>query len=84
MKKDRKKIKSALLEILAETILTVICFGIGVLILRLFGVNLDFSDTDPDLIVLLGIVVAAVTFGIAYGLTQWFKKIIRKKGKTGK
>ena len=79
MKKDKKKLKEAFFEGLLELVLTVIFFGIGALIFSAFGVELDLPNIDFDLIVLLGIVVLLVSFGIVYSLVQWMKKIIKGK-----
>lgn len=81
MKKDKKRIRGALVEGLIEVVLTLLCFGIGVFIISLFGVNLDSPNIDGDLIVLLGIVVPVVIFGTVSALVQWFKKIIGGKRK---
>ena len=79
MKKDKKKLKEALLEGLLEIVLTLIFFGIGALIFSAFGVKLDSPSVDFDLIVLLGIVVPVVVFGLIFALVQWLKKIIEGK-----
>ena len=81
MKKDKKRIAEGLLEGLAELVLTLIFFGIGVCIVSLFGVDFNSPDVDHDLIVLLGIVAFFVIFVIAYALIRWGKKIIRGKFK---
>ena len=79
MKKDKKELKEALLEGLLEIVLTLIFFGIGALIFSAFGVKLDSPSIDFDLIVLLGIVVPVVVFGLIFVLVQWLKKIIKGK-----
>ena len=79
MKKDKKKLKEVLLEGLLEIVLTLIFFGIGALIFSAFGVKLDSPSIDFDLIVLLGIVVPVVVFGLIFVLVQWLKKIIKGK-----
>ncbi len=81
MKKDKKKIREVLLEGLAEIVMTLICFGIGALILSLFGVSLELAIIDYELIVLIGIVVPVVIFGTVHALVQWFKKVIDSKCK---
>ena len=78
MKKDKKRIAEGLLEGLAELVLTLIFFGIGVLTVSLFGVDFDSSNMDSDLIILLGIVAVAVTVGVSVVLARWIKKMIRK------
>ena len=79
--KKTKRILGAVLEGLAEIVFTLICFGIGAFIISLFGVNLDSPNVDGDLIVLLGIAVFVVIFGVVCVLVQWFKKIIDGKRK---
>ncbi len=81
MKKDKKKLKEAFFEGLLEILLTLIFFGIGALIFSAFGVELDSPNIDFDLIVLLGIVVPVVAFGIVCSLVHWLKKIIKGKQK---
>lgn len=79
MKKRKVRIGEALLEILVELLMTLIFFGIGALILYLFGVNLDAPNLDGDLIVLLGIVAFAAVFGAIFALVAYIKKIFTKK-----
>ena len=81
MKKDKKKLKEAFFEGLLEIVLTLIFFGIGALIVSTFGVELDSPNIDFDLIVLLGIIVPIVVFGLICKLVQWLKKIIKAKQK---
>ena len=77
LKKDKKKIGEALLEALGELVLMLIFFGIGILIIRLFGIEFDSSVLDDDLIILIGIIACAVVFAIVWILVQWLKKIIK-------
>lgn len=81
MKKDKKRPKEAFFEGLLEIVLTLIFFGIGALIVSAFGVELDSPNIDFDLIVLLGIIVPIVAFGLICKLVQWLKKIIKGKQK---
>ena len=81
MKKDKKKLKEAFFEGLLEIILTLIFFGIGALVVSAFGVESDSPNIDFDLIVLLGIIVPVVVFGLVYALVQWLKKTIKSKQK---
>ena len=81
MNKDKKKIKSALLEGLVEIVLTLVSFGIGALIVSLFGVKPDSPNVNGDSIILLGIVAICVTFAVVYAIVQWFKKTIGNKNK---
>ena len=77
MKKDKKKLKEAFFEGLLE----IIFFGIGALVVSAFGVELNSQNIDFDLIVLLGIIVPVVVFGLVYALVQWLKKTIKGKQK---
>ena len=88
--RDKKKIGEALLEGLAEIVLMLIFFGIGALIFRLFGVNLDSSNLDFELVILFGmlaIVVVTVVIFVAFILIRpavsaflkWIKKTIFHK-----
>lgn len=79
MKKQKTRIGEALLEILLELLMTLIFFGIGALILYLFGVNLDALNLDGDLVILLGIVAFAAIFGAMFALVAYIKKIFTKK-----
>ena len=85
MKKDKNKNKhkfrEALSEGLAEIVLTLIFFGIGALILALFGVNWDSPSIDGDSIILLGIVAISVISAAVCALVQWFKKKTNNKSK---
>ena len=76
MKQNKKNVPGALLEGLAEIVVTLIFFGIGALIISLFGVSIDSLDIDGDVIVLIGIVVPIVIFAIISALVQWLKKTL--------
>ena len=81
MKKDKKPIVVGLLDALGEIILTLLFFGIGVFIVSLFGVDFDSPNIDPEVLILLGIVVFFVLLGLVVALVQWFEKRIRRKRK---
>ena len=81
MKKDKKKLKEAFFEGLLEIVLTLVFFGIGALIVSAFGVDLNSPNIDSDLIVLLGIIVPIVVFGLICTLVQWLKRITKGKQK---
>ena len=81
MKKDKKKLKEVFFEGLLEIVLTLIFFGIGALIVSALGVKLDSPNIDFDLIILLGILVPVVVFGLVCTFVQWLKKIIKGKQK---
>ena len=77
MKKDKKKLKEELFEGLLEIVLALIFFFVGALILIAFGVELDSPHIDFDLIVLIGIIIFVVVFGLVCTLVIWLKKIIK-------
>ena len=79
--KDKKKLKKAFFEGLLEIVLTLIFFGIGALIVSALGIKLDSPNIDFDLIILLGILVPVVVFGLVCTFVQWLKKIIKGKQK---
>ena len=81
MKRDKKKLRLALLDALAELVLSLIFFGFGLLILRVFGVKFDALNMDGDLIMLLGIVVFVVIVAVVYALVRWGKKRRKEKRK---
>ena len=81
MKKDKKKLKEELFEGLLEIVLALIFFFVGALILIAFGVELDSPHIDFDLIVLIGIIIFVVVFGLVCTLVIWLKKIIKGKQK---
>lgn len=76
--KNKSKFREIVLEIVCELVLTLICFGLGALILRLFGVDgKALTEFDSDLVILIGIAVPVVIFIAVYYLVQFLKK--RKK-----
>ncbi len=81
MKREKRKFKEAFFEGLLEIVLTLIFFGIGALVVSAFGDELDSPNIDFDLIVLLGIIVPVVVFGLVHALVQWLKKTIKSKQK---
>ena len=78
MKRSKKEILRALLEGLCEVVLSLVCFGIGVFIISLFGVDFKSLGLDADLVLLIGIVVFLIIFLITYFLVQYIKKRINK------
>ena len=81
MKKDKKRFKEVFSEAFGEIVLFLILFGIGALILWLFGLDWNAPNIDGDLIVLIGIIVPLVVFGIVSALVDWIKKKIKGKRK---
>ena len=78
MKKDKNNFKENLLEGLLELIFSLIFFGIGALLLRLFGVEIDSPKLDFELITLIGI-LALVFLAIIFSLVKWIKDKRKKK-----
>ena len=77
-------IGKAILEVLAELVLTFVCAGIGLLVVRLLGVKADLLYMDSDLLILIGVAALALCFGVAWALIHWIKKIWRKRCGDGK
>ena len=65
-------------EVIAELVLTAVLFLIGWGVLSLFDVGLDSDWLDGDLILLIGIGVLVIAFGILATVIKVFK---RKKKK---
>ena len=83
MRKDKKGIgKRILLEGLGEIALTLGCLVLGAVIVSLFGGDVNFSETDPDLLILLGVVVSFPIFIVIYYVVQWIKKKVRSNKTT--
>ena len=78
MKRTDKHTWMDLLEGLGEILLTVLCLGIGIFIIDLFGVDFESLDMDYDVIILIGLVVFFPVFGCASAFVEWIKKIIRR------
>ncbi len=81
VKKSKRKIGYALLEGLGELLLTLLCFGIGALIVSLFGVDFEMININSDLIILLGVVIFLAVFLGMYALVGWIKRLGRGKDK---
>ena len=65
MNSDRKKkIKSILLEIGSELLFGMTALGVGAGVLSLFGKGDNLWQMDPDLVMLLGFLVAAVSVAL--------------------
>ncbi len=81
MKKGKKNIKGLLLEGLAELAIFLFSFAIGVGIITLFGVELDYANIDFDLLCLIGIVSFFGIFAIVNALVLWLRKTFKRKDK---
>ena len=80
-KKRKRKLLGALLEALGEIFGTFLFFGVGAVILALFGVNIDADALDFDLIVLIGIVAPIGILLVICAFVQYVKKAFRGKPK---
>lgn len=69
----------SVLELIAEFLFFSICFGLGLFILKLFGIDLTASDMNPRLATILGVVLLIVALGITIPLAQWIKDKYREK-----
>lgn len=78
MAKKHLRFREAMLEIILELSLTLICFALGAFILHLFGINgKELLETDFELVALVGVGMILVIFIASYFLVQFIKK--RKK-----
>ena len=80
MKKDKNKIKENFFEGLTELVFALVFFGIGALILHIFGIDLDAPNIDFDSIVLIGIVAVVALVGIVCAVLGAIK-LSRKRSK---
>lgn len=74
MKKSKNRIGETLSEAMCELLLTLLFFGIGALVVCLFGVNGDLLAMDFEWIVLIGLAVTALIFGVICLLVRRIKK----------
>ena len=78
--KRKSRFREIMLEIICELALTLVCFRLGALILRLFGVNgKSLLNMDSDLVVLVGVGIILAIFVAVYFLVQFIKKRKNKK-----
>jgi len=73
-----KKLREALLEILAELVTLVLFIAIGSGILVLLGNQNVLETVDPDVLVLLGALVVLAAFGIMFAVIAAVRKKTRK------
>lgn len=74
--KQEKTFKERFLEALGESVLYLVLFGIGALVVWLLG--FDVFSLDGDSIALIGIGVIVVP-GLLMSLVEWLKKRIKRK-----
>lgn len=77
MKIDMKKFKEGCGEAVAEILLSLLLFGIGVVVLSLLGVDTDAEWLDSDLMMLIGLCAVIVPVGIIFAVIHIMRK--RKK-----
>ena len=77
MKIDMKKFKEGCGEAIAEILLSLLLFGIGVVVLSLLGVDTDAEWLDSDLMMLIGLCAVIVPVGIIFAVIHIMRK--RKK-----
>ena len=74
MNKSKSKFLSILLEIVLELIIALICLGIGILMLWVFGVDFSSPNFDWDIALLLGALIFIILFLLVYFSIDKFKK----------
>lgn len=67
-----KKVKENISDALLELVLAGVCFGIGALVLLLFGA--DVWQADPELAILIGAIVVIVLIVVGYFVVNKIKK----------
>ena len=72
MKKNKSQRKETFMDALLELVITLVLFGLGVLVLALFGIGVD--AVDGDLVMLIGIGVFALLGGVIWGVSILAKK----------
>ena len=73
-KKWHKRIGEAIGEIGMELILAVVFAAVGVLVLRLCGVEFEVELIDPDILMLIGVLVFAALGAVIYLLIHMINK----------
>ena len=74
MKKGKRRFGEALSEAVCELLLTLLFFGVGALVVCLCDGNLNVLALDLEWIVLIGLAVTALIFGVVYLIVRWVKK----------
>ena len=72
-----KKFGGAVLEILAELVLTLVFFGLGILVTHLFGADAPIDTIESDLLVLIGIGACAAVFTAIFIIVKLIKRAKR-------
>lgn len=74
MKRSKSQWKETLLDAIGEIVIYLVFFGVGALVLALFGIDVDAVDVDT--ILLIGVGVLALLGGVI-----WVAEILKKKKK---
>ena len=77
MKIDMKKFKEGCGEAIAEILLSLLLFGIGAVVLSVFGTDMDAEWLDGDIMMLIGLCAVIVPLGIIFAVIHIMRK--RKK-----
>ena len=73
MKRNKNQLGGAVVEVILEILLTLICFGVGAVFFSLIGVELDSPHLSDDVIILVGLILPFAVFGIIHALVEWIK-----------
>ena len=76
MKQEKRPFKERFLEAIGESVLSLILFGMGALVLCLFGFGIDSLDGDAISLIGIGVIVV---LGLIISLAEWIKKRIKRK-----
>ena len=74
MKKPNSERKEKFTDALIEIVATVVLFGIGALVLSLFGGNTDAWYADGDLLIIIGCAAIAVPLAIVWGVSRYLQR----------
>ena len=77
--KNKRRLRSVIGEVIAEVVVSIICFAVGYFVLTSIGCNGSIDSIDPDLTLLLGLAIILV---IAVTLTKLIAIIFKKKAVT--
>ena len=73
-KQTNEQLRGGCLEAVGELVLYLIFFGLGLLVVGLFGGNTALDEVDPDLMVLLGILALGIVAAVVFGLIKLLKR----------
>ena len=75
MSGNKNKLTEGLIEIILEVVLSIVLLGVGALVASLCGISIDFENTDPDFLMLIGVLVLFVIFAVVYGIIKLIRKL---------